>query len=555
MNRNLYMCSLLAALTTAASAQNTLDDYPNLPPGAALAMQPNGTASANYATDLDVFTFFVATPATLTVYTTGNTDTNGVLRRPGTSAGTTWSVLATEEGGTGNFRITRQVEPGQYSIQVGGRLSTATAGGEYGLKLELVPLNQPTPADIDLPGAPRGGTVAFGTAAAGTAITRTFTIGNTGGSALNVTSINTYAASDAAVATPLAFAVEGSGARTIAAGSSSTFIVTFRPSQAGESRALLRIVSNDSDENPWDVQLTGNGQVIEPPPPAGPEIAAALGNADLPLGATVSFGLVPVPANGDAVREVIISNRGDADLNLGNVRIELLPLGSPLPSAPEGFFKVLTQPAAVVAPGRSTVIRLGAGMTTAPATTQTRYAASAIFENNDANENPYRLTLIADVQPVTPPGAGEIELAAGGAALSDDGTFDMGTTATGTALTRTFTIKNSGNASLLVSGISVDWAGPVIAIFPPPVLPFIVEGGAARSIAPGASSEFRVIFKSSPSRSKPKPRATSPCPRRKSESPRKTPIFPPAAPSTSAKRPSPSPHAAPFRSATPATAR
>jgi len=47
---------------------------------------------------------------------------------------------------------------------------------------------------------------------------------------------------------------------TIAAGSSTTFIITFDPSVAGTRTATVNIASNDSDEGAYDFAVTGNGQ-------------------------------------------------------------------------------------------------------------------------------------------------------------------------------------------------------------------------------------------------------------------------------------------------------
>src|SRR6188474_1609009 len=98
---------LLAATLAGGNVfgQNVLpDDYPNNPPGFVLPIPADGRASANgrinYVEDRDVFSFQVGANATLTVYSTGTTDTNGVLKRL-SSAG--WTNLVTEEGGTGNF--------------------------------------------------------------------------------------------------------------------------------------------------------------------------------------------------------------------------------------------------------------------------------------------------------------------------------------------------------------------------------------------------------------------------------------------------------------------
>jgi hypothetical protein len=57
------------------------------------------------------------------------------------------------------------------------------------------------------------------------------------------------------------FSLGSLGATTLAAGASTTFTVTFTPGAAGARAATLRIASNDADENPFDIDLTGDGTV------------------------------------------------------------------------------------------------------------------------------------------------------------------------------------------------------------------------------------------------------------------------------------------------------
>ena len=49
---------------------------------------------------------------------------------------------------------------------------------------------------------------------------------------------------------------------TVAPGGSTTFTVTFTPSASGTRNATLHIASNDADENPFDVALSGNGLTV-----------------------------------------------------------------------------------------------------------------------------------------------------------------------------------------------------------------------------------------------------------------------------------------------------
>lgn len=55
------------------------------------------------------------------------------------------------------------------------------------------------------------------------------------------------------------FLVEKPRSRTLAPGASTTFKVRFKPRATGNRSAVIRIASNDVDENPFDIPLTGRG--------------------------------------------------------------------------------------------------------------------------------------------------------------------------------------------------------------------------------------------------------------------------------------------------------
>jgi hypothetical protein len=57
------------------------------------------------------------------------------------------------------------------------------------------------------------------------------------------------------------FVVTAPAKTTLSAGSTTTFKVTFKPTAKGTRNASIRIKSNDADENPFDIKLTGLGLV------------------------------------------------------------------------------------------------------------------------------------------------------------------------------------------------------------------------------------------------------------------------------------------------------
>ncbi len=82
---------------------------------------------------------------------------------------------------------------------------------------------------------------------------KTFTIKNLGSAALTGLAItkNGPNASD--------FSVGSLGKTSLASGATTTFKVTFTPSAAGTRTSAIHVQSNDANENPFDIKLTGMG--------------------------------------------------------------------------------------------------------------------------------------------------------------------------------------------------------------------------------------------------------------------------------------------------------
>ncbi len=94
----------------------------------------------------------------------------------------------------------------------------------------------------------------FGSAdIAGGTIVKTFTIQNLGTATLNIGTITIGGANAAD------FTVTSAPSATVASGASTTFQVTFDPSAVGTRNATISIVNDDSNENPYDFAITGNG--------------------------------------------------------------------------------------------------------------------------------------------------------------------------------------------------------------------------------------------------------------------------------------------------------
>ena len=102
-------------------------------------------------------------------------------------------------------------------------------------------------------------TVAFGAVNVnGAPLIKTFTIRNIGATDLTGLVITKNGTNSAD------FTVGALGATTLAGGANTTFTVSFDPSAAGARTAAIHIASNDANENPFDITLTGTGRTATP---------------------------------------------------------------------------------------------------------------------------------------------------------------------------------------------------------------------------------------------------------------------------------------------------
>jgi hypothetical protein len=111
-------------------------------------------------------------------------------------------------------------------------------------------------ADNDLVPAAADGTE-YGTVSTGGSVTRTFTINNTGTSALNLTAVPRVQLIGSAD-----FTVIAQPASPVAAGGTTTFQVRFAPTGSGLKIAMVRIASNDGDENPYEFNIQGTASTL-----------------------------------------------------------------------------------------------------------------------------------------------------------------------------------------------------------------------------------------------------------------------------------------------------
>jgi len=298
-------------------------------------------------------------------------------------------------------------------------------------------------------------TVDFGASLLGNPVSKTFTIRNEGDAELSGISATIDGTN------PSDFAISPAPPASVAVGGSATFTVTFTPSASGGRAADLHIASNDADSTPFNVALAGTGLDV---PEISVEQPAGTDHTDGT--ANVGFGNVTLGSN--ASRTFTIKNTGGADLT----GVSLSKGGT---NADE--FTVTSSPSATVAGSGSTTFTVRF----TPAASGTRTAAIHIA-SNDSNENPFDITLSGSgvaLPEIT------IKQPEGKSLIDGVSTRDFGSRVVKTMKGKTFTIINDGTAVL--NKIAITKTGKQAK-------DFIIVGPSSKSLLPGDSTKFKVVF-------------------------------------------------------------
>ncbi|MGC8893202.1 MAG: choice-of-anchor D domain-containing protein, partial [Candidatus Saccharicenans sp.] len=156
-------------------------------------------------------------------------------------------------------------------------------------------------------------------------------------------------------------------ASIVSPGNSTSFVVRFSPTSSGLKIASLSLVSNDLDENPYEITLYGNYE-------------AEINIVGIPNGGNYDFGTVTI---GDSVRtSFTIQNLGTAPLHLNGTPPVSISGKNP------GNFSVEMQPQTIIGPGQSSTFEVQF-----TSTGKKIYTADLYIANDDANENPYIIHL------------------------------------------------------------------------------------------------------------------------------------------------------------------
>ena len=381
------------------------------------------------------------TPLTFTIKNTGSADLTGLtITKDGTHAAdftVTSSPAAPVAGPSGTTTFIVSFAPGAAGARTAAIHIANNDSNENPFDINLtgtgtvpapeIAVEQPVGTDI-----PDAGSKNFGSVTVGSSTPLTFTIKNTGNAdltGLTITKDGTNAADFTVTSSPVAPVAGPSGTTTL--------IVSFAPSAVGSRSAAIHIANNDSNENPFDINLTGTGAA----PPA-PEIAVEQPvGTDIPDAGSKDFGSVSVGSN--ASLTFTIKNTGNADLTGLTITQD---------GTNPNDFTVTSSPVAPVAgPSGTTTLMVRF----APSAEGSRSAAIHIA-NNDSDENPFDINVTGTG---TPPAAPEIAVEQPvGTDIADAGSKDFGSVSVGSNASLTFTIKNTGNANLTDLTITKDGA-------------------------------------------------------------------------------------------------
>lgn len=267
----------------------------------------------------------------------------------------------------------------------------------------------------------------FGSELEGTDITLTFSLRNSGSSDLTISSIDISGTS---------FSVNGAPS-VVVQDNTSTFTITLSSAQAGTFNGSVKINSNDSDENPFVFDITG--QII------APELDVFTGTdvtgSPIVNGQTSAINFGSTTQGIDLTQVFTIINNGDFPLTIASINV------------PNDEFSV-THSITTLSPSQSGSFTVTLDGNSAPKS----YNDNITILSNDSDENPFVFQIEGTISIAPEP---ELDVYAGtdnsGVPIADAQTsaYDLGSSILGTGISQTFVLVNSGTNPLVVSNISI----------------------------------------------------------------------------------------------------
>ncbi|MEL6288022.1 MAG: choice-of-anchor D domain-containing protein [Pseudomonadota bacterium] len=247
----------------------------------------------------------------------------------------------------------------------------------------------------------------------------------------------------------------------VPAGTSTVVQVTYSPVVAGPFNFEIDFESNDADENPFDVTVSGSGT-------GDPEFT--LFSSTTP--SVIDDGDTDTQGNRVAGTPVTITYTVNNAAGFDTLNITDIDVAN----ESNVTVGVITPTTLSVPPGAATA---DFTVTYTP-TIVGLFSFDLQIANNDPNEDPYNVRVSG-----TATGTPEIDESRGGTAIADNGSDAQGNQAAGTAVTLTYTVANTGTDTLNVSNIATSGATNVTVGAP---------STTTLTVAPGASSTFTIDY-------------------------------------------------------------
>ncbi|MEM7049288.1 MAG: choice-of-anchor D domain-containing protein [Acidobacteriota bacterium] len=294
---------------------------------------------------------------------------------------------------------------------------------------------------------PDGSTYDFGSTPVGVDLTRPITLVNVGSTAINVSHLSVSSnAFD-----PGRFTTSNADIGVIPPGGTGGFDATYTSTGAGTVTNEIRLLVNGVPTYSFFARATATA-------PIGPVIELRQGGTTIQRNDLVNFGTTTVGS--DLVRTFTVTNGGDQNLTIA-------PIGFAGGTGNPISFSVDSNNVNNVAPGNSATFTL-------------RFEADSV----GTRTNRVRLFVggVSDFEfdvrgTANPAPAPNMVLKRNSATISPDGSVSLGATDFGDDLLATFTITNTGNATLNVGGVT--WTGNEVSIATSP--PSTVPAGGSRN--------------------------------------------------------------------------
>ncbi|CAG0983804.1 hypothetical protein PLCT2_02067 [Planctomycetaceae bacterium] len=378
-------------------------------------------------------------------------------------------LLAIDVAGAGTSTVGRT-----FTLNVTAMTATAAVVNGLPINGNAQTIVAPSLCEIDVQrnstSIPTGNTDAVGNRATGAAFNLTYTILNTGSAALNLTGTPAINIPSISV-TNCTASVTATPTTPVAAAGSTTFTIQCTPSAAGPFGFGIRIDNNDSNENPYNIIVSGTG--VTP----APEMDITRGAVTITDNNSDALGSVPSGAAQNVT--YTITNSGTATLNLTGTTLVVVTPVTNVTSA-----TVSVQPTSTVAASASTTFTVAYTVTGSGA-----FTFSISIDNNDASENPYNWN-------VTGTGAGavpELDVSRGATPIASGGTDAAGTFTAGILSPISYTLANSGSATLNISAAGATPGANCMVTVATAAPPTIAAGNSAPfviDVTPVAAGNF-----------------------------------------------------------------